>query len=126
MGFLLPVRIPILELKRSLVTFYIRCLVVATRSNSMAKAFCAFIGLPLVLAFKLFLLRPRYIEMDLAVPAPESTAGLEKVVDNNYVFQHPALDTTKNPFYICCYTKEQLEDVQPFWAKLAGNPSVVR
>jgi hypothetical protein len=92
----------------------------------MAKVFWAFVGLPLVLAFKLFLLRPRYIEMELAVPAPEPAASLEKTVDNDYVFQHPALDTTKNPFYTCCYTKKQLEDLKPFWEKLAGNLSVVR
>lgn len=102
-----------------LIPVLMRNAVVATHTDSKAKVVMAFAGIPIVITFKVALLRPRYVEMDLAVPNPEPAEEQRRVVNDNYVFQHPALDTTKSPFYQCCYTKYQLEDIQPFYKNLA-------
>ena len=68
--------------------------------------------------FRVFVLRFLYLKMELALPSPETSEGTNRVLNDSYVFQHPALDSTKNPFYTCCYSERELREMKSFYEHL--------
>lgn len=90
----------------------------ATRSDSLAKTIVAFVGAPIVGGFRVFVLRFLYLKMELALPTPGTSEVKNRVITDSYVFQHPALDSTKNTFYTCCYSERELREMESFYTHL--------
>ncbi|GHJ89069.1 hypothetical protein NliqN6_5471 [Naganishia liquefaciens] len=92
--------------------------IVATRSDSVVKFLVTFMGAPIVGGFRILVLRALYVKMELATPSSETDDEKQRIVKDNYVFQHPALDDSKNPFYTCCYSQRDLQEIGPFYNHL--------
>ena len=75
-------------------------------------------GAPIVGGFRILVLRALYVKMELATPSSETDDEKQRIVKDNYVFQHPALDDSKNPFYTCCYSQRDLQEIGPFYNHL--------